>query len=118
MRTLYIDGFFVLGLALTMTPVAGPSPPFRFLTSLILCRTDTVRCSNPTHDIGSAAAGERPFHVWPWRFSPPLRGRAARPLDILPSLSLTLAKGRGRRKKQRPGRSRVCRGPKVPSRPN
>src|SRR5579859_1657311 len=34
MRTLYIDGFFVLGFALTMTPVLGPSP-LRFSGSLM-----------------------------------------------------------------------------------
>src|SRR5579864_2585229 len=34
-----MDGFFVFGFALTMTPVAGPSPPFRFSTSLIFGRS-------------------------------------------------------------------------------
>src|SRR5579883_1042039 len=34
-----MDGFFVFGFALTMTPVAGPSPPFRFSTSLIFGQT-------------------------------------------------------------------------------
>src|ERR1700732_4367889 len=34
-----MDGFFVFGFALTMTPVAGPSPPFRFSTSLISGRS-------------------------------------------------------------------------------
>src|SRR5215471_19343792 len=34
MRTLYIAGFFVLGFALTMTPVLGPSP-LRFSVSLM-----------------------------------------------------------------------------------
>src|SRR5437773_12069339 len=38
MRTLYIDGFFVFGLALTTVPVAGPSSP-RFSMSLISVRT-------------------------------------------------------------------------------
>src|SRR5260370_4586145 len=38
MRTLYIDGFFVFGLALTTVPVVGPSSP-RFSMSLISVRT-------------------------------------------------------------------------------
>src|SRR5215469_13255297 len=38
MRTLYIDGFFVFGFALTTMPVTGPSSP-RFSISLISART-------------------------------------------------------------------------------
>jgi hypothetical protein len=38
---LYIDGFFVFGFALTITPVAGPSSP-RLTGSLIAVLTDTL----------------------------------------------------------------------------
>src|SRR5713101_722126 len=69
MRTLYIAGFFVLGLALTMTPVAGPSPPFRFSTSLIFGRTGygpfdpTLPMILGSHPPGKALSIKRPWRI-------------------------------------------------------
>src|SRR6266852_4947302 len=58
MRTLYIDGFFVFGLALTTVPMVGLSSP-RFSMPLISVRTSS-RVS-ALHDIGTKHAPESPF---------------------------------------------------------
>src|SRR5256885_15032875 len=58
MRTLYIDGFFVFGLALTTVPVVGPSSP-RFSMPLISVRT-FIRVS-ATMILGRQPSGKAPF---------------------------------------------------------
>src|ERR1700685_2172117 len=52
-----MEGFFVFGFALTITPVAGPSFPLRLSWSLMAAR-ECFTGSNIPHDIGSAAGRE------------------------------------------------------------
>src|SRR5882724_6021809 len=58
MRTLYIDGFFVFGLALTTVPVVGPSSP-RFSMPLISARTSYPHLRR--YDIGTIVVRQSPF---------------------------------------------------------